>query len=98
MIRVKYVQRYRKRKLVMSGHAEAGPENHDLVCAATSMLAITLKEALSANDIRYHLDLGDGSGGFFSLRCRDRNAAGIFNTVLCGLEALRAIDVEYIGG
>lgn len=99
MVRVKYKKRYKKRKVEMRGHANAGPPGSDLVCAAASTLAITLKAALDANDIRYKLELDDG---VFVLRCRDEAAAGAFNTVMCGMEALRTmypehIDVEYIG-
>ena len=40
MIQVTYHREYNR--VTMKGHAGAGPEGHDLVCAATSALALTL--------------------------------------------------------
>lgn len=40
MIHVTYYRQYNR--VVMEGHAGAGPEGHDLVCASASALALTL--------------------------------------------------------
>lgn len=93
MIEVKYVERYKKRKLEISGHAAAGPEGHDLVCAGVSALAITLKTALDVNGFKCKSEARDG---YMSIRCRDENAVSVFHTVMCGLEALRAMYPEHI--
>ena len=99
MIRVRYKERNRKRKIVIEGHANAGPEGNDLVCAGVSTLALTLQAALDVNEIRYNADVRDG---YVMVRTRDPDAASVYNTVMCGIETLRvmypeAIDVEYVG-
>ena len=40
MIRVTYYRQYSR--VTVEGHAGAGPEGHDLVCAAVSAIALTL--------------------------------------------------------
>ena len=40
MIQVTYYRQYNR--VTVEGHAGAGPEGHDLVCAAVSALALTL--------------------------------------------------------
>lgn len=53
---------------VLSGHAESGPAGHDLVCAASSALAIgttnNLYRILTHPPI---VDLNDDKGGFLEL-------------------------------
>jgi uncharacterized protein YsxB (DUF464 family) len=45
MIQVKYHRQYNR--VTVEGHAGAGPEGHDLVCAAVSALAVTLAANVS---------------------------------------------------
>ena len=99
MIRVRYKERNRKRKIGIEGHANTGPEGNDLVCAGVSTLALTLTAALDVNGIKYKSDVKDG---YMLVRTIDPDAAPVFNTVMCGIETLRvmypeAVEVEYVG-
>lgn len=93
MIVVRYKQRYKKRKLTVTGHAGAGPEGHDLVCAGASTLVLTVIGALTVNGIKYHSDIRDG---YAEVRCIDPAAASVYNTVMCGFETLRTMYPELI--
>jgi uncharacterized protein YsxB (DUF464 family) len=48
-------------KLTITGHARAGPHGQDIVCAAVSVLALTLVhslEELTADKIEYEIEPG----------------------------------------
>jgi hypothetical protein len=52
----------------LSGHAEAGPYGHDLVCAAVSALAIGTANNLSrVADIEPEIEANEEEGGFLEI-------------------------------
>ncbi len=53
---------------VLSGHAESGPAGHDLVCAASSALAIgTTNNLYRLLSIEPRVNLNEDEGGFLEL-------------------------------
>lgn len=51
-------------RLTMEGHAEAGPGGEDLVCAALSMLAMTLERRVREREEEYLPAVSRGPGRF----------------------------------
>ena len=79
-------------RLTMEGHAEAGPGGEDLVCAALSMLAMTLERRVREREEEYLPAVSRGPGRFcvecfpeegFEDSCRE-----CFDTVAAGLALL----------
>lgn len=49
MLTVELTKTKDKYKLTMTGHCDAAPKGYDLVCAAASILCLTLKQVLEEN-------------------------------------------------
>lgn len=55
-------------QFTLSGHAESGPEGHDLVCAAASALAIGTTNNLNRiAEIEPEVDANEDEGGFLEV-------------------------------
>ena len=101
MITVRYDPR--RFRLLIRGHAGAAPYGQDLVCAAASVLALTLAEHVkrlreegSAADTRICL-----TGGSAAIACTPNPGHGkevkqVFRTVCTGFEVLQRLYPEYI--
>lgn len=101
MIRVIYYRDYNR--VTVEGHAGAGPEGHDLVCAAVSAIALTLagnvsymesKEAV--HDVTIRLD--DGNAEIQCTPCRryKDSIAQILRAVCVGFELLATKYPDHI--
>jgi len=87
MIQVKIKQVSGLQTIKISGHAEAGPYGHDLVCAAVSALSAQLSASLSD---AYITD--DGMTVFFKLNSFD---AGDVRIVLGFKEVIKQMVSQY---
>lgn len=69
MIYAKFFESNSKiKRFVLSGHAESGPVGHDLVCAASSALAIgTTNNLYRILDTEPRVNLNEVEGGFLEL-------------------------------
>lgn len=101
MIHVTYYREYNR--VTVEGHAGAGPEGHDLVCAAVSSIALTM-----AGNVSYMEAQGAVHGAIIRLdegnaeiqctpnrRYRD-SVAQIFRAVCVGFELLAPKYPEHI--
>ena len=86
--------------LRMEGHAGAGTEGEDLVCAALSMLAMTLERRVREREEEYLPAVSRGPGRFcvecfpeeeFEAGCRE-----CFDTVAAGLALLAEELPEFV--
>lgn len=85
----------------ITGHAAAGEQGHDIVCAAVSVLGITTANNLHKLAQVHHLDavMDDESGGFikvkipFSLSQRQTEQAQLI--LACFKNAMEDVAVEY---
>src|SRR5699024_3951398 len=61
-------QNNQTKKFTLSGHAESGPDGHDLVCAATSALAIgTTHNLQRIASIKTNVKANDDEGGLLEV-------------------------------
>jgi len=61
-------QNNQMKKFTLSGHAESGPDGHDLVCAATSALAIgTTNNLQRIASIEPKVEANEDEGGFLEV-------------------------------
>lgn len=101
MIKVTYYRAYNR--VTVEGHAGAGPEGHDLVCAAASAIALTLAgnvaymEAKGAvHDTIIRLDEGSAEIQCTPYRRYKDSAEQIFRAVCVGFELLATKHPENI--
>ena len=79
-------------RLCMEGHAASGEAGKDLVCAALSMLMMTLERRMEEQQERMHPSVRRETGSF-SIRCRPEKewesaCREGFETVYAGLRLL----------
>lgn len=80
--------------LTIAGHAGSAPCGRDLVCAAASILMLTLERALKDRGV-----LGAESekrSGYARITGTERSARGIFETVFAGYALLEEEWPEYV--
>ena len=101
MIHVTYYREYNR--VTVEGHAGAGPEGHDLVCAAVSALALTLagnvsymKDQGAVHDVIIRLDEGNAEIQCTAHRRYKASVAQIFRSVCVGFELLAAKYPDHI--
>lgn len=101
MVKITYYPKYNQ--VTIEGHAGAGPQGHDLVCAAVSAVWHTLAvNAMVWKDQGYLMDLRvQEIEGYCQLsyvpRARWKNLLGaISGAVVLGLEALARDYPDYI--
>ena len=87
-------------RLSMQGHAGAGPKGEDLVCAALSMLMLTL-EARCREREEDCLPTLSRAPGRFSIQCRPESGQEArcresFDTVVAGLSLLAEREPEHV--
>jgi len=87
-------------RLEMEGHAGAGPKGEDPVCAALSMLMMTL-EARMQEQSEEMLPVISRGQGRFAISCRPEEDAAercreSFDTVFAGLSLLGENRPEYV--
>ena len=93
MIRVTYHRLYNR--VSVEGHAGAGPEGHDLVCAAVSALALTLAGNVAymesqgaVRDVINKLEEGTAEIQCSSYRRYKDSVEQIFRSICVGFELL----------
>jgi uncharacterized protein YsxB (DUF464 family) len=101
MIQVTYHRLYNR--VTVEGHAGAGPEGHDLVCAAVSAIALTLAGNVSYMESReavhgVTLRLEEGHA---EIQCKPyrpyrESVKQIFNAVCVGFELLSTKYPQHI--
>jgi uncharacterized protein YsxB (DUF464 family) len=101
MIKVIYYRQYNR--LTVEGHAGAGPEGHDLVCAAVSSLVLTLAANVSYMEaqgavysVTTKLDTGNAEIQCTPYRRYKDSAAQIFRAICVGFELLATKYPEHI--
>ena len=101
MIKVIYYRDYNR--VTVDGHAGAGPEGHDLVCAAVSAIALTLAGNVSymeaqeaVHDVTIRLDEGSAEIQCTPYRRYKDSAHQIFRAVCVGFELLATKYPEHI--
>lgn len=101
MIKVIYYRDYSR--VTVEGHAGAGPEGHDLVCAAVSAIALTLAGNVSymeaqeaVHDVVIRLDEGSAEIQCTPYRRYKDSAQQIFRAVCFGFELLATKYPEHI--
>jgi len=80
--------------LTVTGHAGSARYGRDLVCAAASILMLTLERALKDRGA-----LGEESGkrsGYARITGTERSAQGIFETIFAGYALLEEEWPEYV--
>ena len=93
MIRVIYYREYNR--VTVEGHAGAGPEGHDLVCASASALALTLAGNVSymeaqeaVHSVIINLDSGNAEIQCTPYRRYKDSVQQIFRAICVGFELL----------
>ena len=93
MIRVIYYRQYNR--VTVEGHAGAGPEGHDLVCASASALALTLAGNVSymeaheaVHSVIINLDSGNAEIQCTPYRRYKDSVQQIFRAICVGFELL----------
>ena len=93
MIQVTYYRRYNR--VTITGHAGSGPEGHDLVCAATSSLVLTLAANVSymeaqeaVRNVIINLDEGNAEVQCTAYRRYKDSVEQIFRSICVGFELL----------
>lgn len=93
MIEVTYYREHNR--VTVKGHAGAGPEGHDLVCAAASALALTLAGNVSymesqeaVRDTIIRLNAGDTEIQCKAYRRYKDSVEQVYRTVCVGFELL----------
>lgn len=93
MIEVTYYREYNR--VTVKGHAGAGPEGHDLVCAAASALALTLagnvaymQSQKAVRDTILRLDAGDSEIQCKTCRRYKDSVEQVYRTICVGFELL----------
>lgn len=101
MIHVTYYREYNR--VTVEGHAGAGPEGHDLVCAAASAIALTLAGNVSymeaqeaVHDTIIRLDEGNAEIQCTPYRRYKASVEQIFRAVCVGFELLATKYPEHI--
>ena len=87
-------------RLSMRGHAAAGPKGGDLVCAALSMLMLTLEARCREREEDFLPTLSRAPGEF-SIQCRPEEGQEAccresFDTVFAGLALLAEHEPEHV--
>lgn len=87
-------------RLSMRGHAAAGPKGGDLVCAALSMLMLTLEARCREREEDFLPTLSRAPGEF-SIQCRPEEGQEAycresFDTVAAGLSLLAEREPEHV--
>lgn len=87
-------------RLEMEGHADAGPPGVDPVCAALSMLMMTLEERMTAQSEQMGPVISRGQGRFAIQCCPAREKEPLcresFDTVAAGLSLLAENRPEHV--
>ena len=101
MIRVIYYRTYNR--VTVEGHAGAGPEGHDLVCASVSALALTLAGNVSYMEAQeaVHGVIIKLDNGYAEIQCTPYrrykdSAQQIFRAICVGFELLATKYPEHI--
>ncbi len=101
MIHVTFYRAYNR--VVVEGHAGAGPEGHDLVCAAVSAIALTLAGNVSymeaqgaVHGVTIKLEEGNAEIQCTPYRRYKDSAQQIFRAVCVGFELLATKYPEHI--
>ena len=101
MIRVTYYRQYNR--VTVEGHAGAGPEGHDLVCAAVSAIALTLAGNVSymesqeaVHDVTIRLEEGNAEIQCAPYRRYKDSAQQIFRAICVGFELLATKYPDHI--
>lgn len=101
MIQVTYYRTYNR--VTIEGHAGAGPEGHDLVCAAVSAIALTLAGNVSymesqkaVHDVTIRLDDGNAEIQCTPYRRYKDSVAQILRAVCVGFELLATKYPDHI--
>ena len=87
----------RNRRVVVSakGHAASAPKGEDLVCAAVSVLLLTLQQTLvrsKADGLEYKL----GDGNALITFKQDKWTKPYMHTIMCGFDFLANAYPQYI--
>ena len=103
MIQVTYYRQYNR--VTVEGHAGAGPEGHDLVCASVSALALTLAGNVSymesqdaVRDVIIKLEEGNAEIQCTPYRRYRDSVEQIFRAVSVGFELLATkypVNISY---
>ena len=104
MIHVTYYRQYNR--VTVEGHAGAGPEGHDLVCAAVSALALTLAGNVSYMEAQgavrntiIKLDEGNAEIQCSPHRRYKDSVEQIFRSICVGFELLATkypVNISYV--
>lgn len=101
MIHVTYYREYNR--VTVEGHAGAGPEGHDLVCAAASAIALTLAGNVSymeaqeaVHGVTIRLDEGNAEIQCTPYRRYKASVEQIFRAVSVGFELLATKYPDHI--
>ena len=93
MIRVTYYRLYNR--VTVEGHAGAGPEGHDLVCASASAIALTLAGNVAYMEAQEAVRnvITDLKEGYAEIQCTPNrrykeSVAQIFRAICVGFELL----------
>ena len=101
MIEVIYYRQYNR--VTVEGHAGAGPEGHDLVCAAVSALALTMAGNVSymeaqeaVHGVIINLDEGNAEIQCTPYRRYKDSVEQIFRSICVGFELLATKYPDHI--
>ena len=101
MINVTYYRTYNR--VTVEGHAGAGPEGHDLVCASASALALTLAGNVSymeaqeaVHSVIINLDKGNAEIQCTPYRRYKDSVQQIFRAICVGFELLATKYPDHI--
>ena len=95
MIHINITRKDRRVTVSVRGHARAAAKGEDIVCAAVSILVITLREVLSrekARDLEYRLTEGDALITFKQDKC----TKPYMHTIVCGFDFLASAYPQYV--
>lgn len=95
MINIDITRKDRRVVVSVTGHAHAAAKGEDIVCAAASILVLTLRDVLvreKARDLEYRLTDGDALITFK----QDKYTKPYMHTIVCGFDFLAHTYPQYI--
>lgn len=95
MIHIDIKRKNRRVVVHVTGHAKAAAKGEDIVCAAVSVLVLTLQQVMvreKAQNLEYRLSEGDALITFL----QDKKTKPYMHTVMCGFDFMANMYPQYI--
>lgn len=92
MIKIRYKDDGKRRRITVDGHAGAAPKGQDIYCCAASTLVMTLQSALINSKIKFEQEI---SSGHADIKCNRPESKVVFYTCMCGFYTLAKMYPDY---